>query len=59
MKPDDTTESDNTTECEECFGKGYNDVSRAVLITEGGMWQQEFREICDRCDGTGKIHHAE
>jgi len=52
MKPD------NATECEECFGNGYNDVWRTVSDRDG-TWNEMFRERCDRCDGTGKIHHVE
>lgn len=39
-------------QCQECHGKGWNDVWKKVAGHH--MGGEVFREDCDRCEGTGK-----
>lgn len=48
------TEDDESSECPDCCGKGWNDVWREVTgHFEGGEY---LREECEECGGTGGVY---
>lgn len=46
-------EDHEISDCQECFGKGWNDNWRD--ISGHYMGGEVFREKCESCQGTGKI----
>lgn len=47
---------DDCQQCQECFGKGWNDEFHAVAGHYNGG--ETFRMECEACDGTGRAAAA-